>query len=391
MSHAELSPSSASRWVACPGSVALTRGLPDTSSAAADEGTDAHTLAARCLTEGTDAAAYLGETLPLGSVVDRDMAGYVQAFVNTVRHTATSLGGPAIQVEKRVGIEAWTGEPDAHGTADVVLVGSTELVVIDLKYGMGVQVFATNNLQLALYALPVLDRYSLIRDIETVRLVIHQPRLHHLDEWTIPAAKLLEIGEMLKAAAERTRQPDAPLVPGESQCKFCRAAGTCPAIRAAVESEFETVADVKAADDDTLSTAMAKAGLVETWVKAVRAEVEWRLLDGTPVAGWKLVQGKRGHRKWADEAEAEATLKRMRMKRDVMYEASIISPTTAEKLYKDGVISAGRWPILQKLIIQPEGGPSVAPVTDPRPVYKQASVEDFDDVASQAGDASDLI
>lgn len=43
--HALLSPSSAHRWCSCPGSVALTKDLPNVSSPYAEEGTRAHRLA----------------------------------------------------------------------------------------------------------------------------------------------------------------------------------------------------------------------------------------------------------------------------------------------------------------------------------------------------------
>ena len=40
--HSRLGASKAARWMACPGSVAACEGLPDSSSAYADEGTAAH-------------------------------------------------------------------------------------------------------------------------------------------------------------------------------------------------------------------------------------------------------------------------------------------------------------------------------------------------------------
>ena len=58
--HAQLSPSSAVRWMSCPGSVRMCEGIPDTSSDASLEGTMMHTVSAHCLTRGTDAAGYVG-------------------------------------------------------------------------------------------------------------------------------------------------------------------------------------------------------------------------------------------------------------------------------------------------------------------------------------------
>jgi len=47
--HAKLSPSAAERWMTCPGSVPLSIGMPDKTSAYAEEGTQAHELAERML------------------------------------------------------------------------------------------------------------------------------------------------------------------------------------------------------------------------------------------------------------------------------------------------------------------------------------------------------
>ena len=60
--HAKLSPSSAARWMTCPGSVTLSEGIKDVSSSNASEGTMMHAFAAKCLETGTDAAGYVGQT-----------------------------------------------------------------------------------------------------------------------------------------------------------------------------------------------------------------------------------------------------------------------------------------------------------------------------------------
>ena len=49
MSHALLAPSSAHRWIECPGSVVLSKDIPETTSEYAEEGTFAHAVAAHCL------------------------------------------------------------------------------------------------------------------------------------------------------------------------------------------------------------------------------------------------------------------------------------------------------------------------------------------------------
>jgi len=398
-SHAVLSPSSAARWMACPGSVALCDGVPDKSSDFADEGTDAHELAALCLTTGANADAHLGATMGKGNVVDRDMATHVQAYLDYVRDVVHSTGGELL-VEQRLPIDHITGEPGAHGTADTVILADSELIVVDLKYGRGVSVGAEHNPQLQIYALAALEQFALLGDFTTARLVIHQPRLGSVSEWPTPISDLQTFGRQATEAAAATRQAGAPLVAGGSQCKFCRAKANCPALAArvqeAVGADFEnltsfdrghTVAWTQKREQmsaDELGTALAAADLIELWLKAVRAEVETRLLAGQAVPGFKLVQGKRGNRAWSSKEEAEAVLKAMRVKHDQMYEYSLISPTTAEKLQKDNVIGPRQWPKLAALITQAEGKPSVAPESDKRPaLVLAAAADDFEDVSSE--------
>ena len=141
MAHAELSPSSAARWMTCPGSVAASRGIEDKGSAFADEGTDAHELAAICLINNTDAADNIGKTMGKGNVVSADMARHVQSYVDYVRDVVMGTGGELF-VEQELSIAEITGEAGAVGTSDAVIVTDDEIIVIDLKYGMGEKVDA---------------------------------------------------------------------------------------------------------------------------------------------------------------------------------------------------------------------------------------------------------
>lgn len=406
--HATLSPSSAARWMACPGSIAQSAGTPDTSSEFADEGTDAHELAALVLLGDGRAADHIGKTMGKGTVVDLEMANAVQSYVGYVRDLVTSTGGELL-VEQRLSIEHLTDEPDAHGTSDAVVLADDELIVVDLKYGRGVPVDAEGNPQLQIYALAALREFEVLGDFQHVRIVIHQPRLNSVSEWSQPTAALRAFGDQVVAAAAATRAADAPLVPGASQCKFCKAKGACPALARQVQdtigAEFDNLVTFDRAhteawvqkreqmSPEALGTALSAVDLVEMWCKAVRGEVETRLLAGRPVPGFKLVQGKKGNRAWSSKEEAEALLKAMRIKHEQMYDYSVISPTTAEKLAKAEVIGPRQWPKVEALITQAEGKPSVAPESDKRPALTIAAVvDDFTDVSEsrQSETADDL-
>jgi hypothetical protein len=190
------------------------------------------------------------------------------------------------------------------------------------------------------------------------------------------------------AIMERCVDPATDLRPNERSCRFCKAKSTCPALLAFVQDAVGADFDDLDADDiktspigmgpNRLGIALAAVPLIEDWCKAVRAKAESELLAGRPVSGFKLVQGRNGARKWANEQEAEATLKKMKLKVEEMYDLKLISPTTAEKLHKSGEIGPRQWPQLQGLIVQKPGPPSVAPISDKRPEYSPA--DDFDNL-----------
>lgn len=432
--HALFSPSGASKWIRCPGSLTLERGKANPSSKYAIEGTAAHTLAEKVLTDGQHYAnAYLGEVLEIADgglthpvEVTEDMVENVQDFVDAVfaRIEEFKLLGEVeaveLKVEQEVDFSGVIGVPEQFGTADIVILvhyadGTTLLSVEDLKYGMGVAVEAEGNEQLTTYAAGIYDHYSLVYDITKIIMAIHQVRLHYISETELTPNEVLEFGVNLRKAAQTaytvynsgTQTPasllEAGLLePGDKQCRWCRAAADCPALAdrafTEVSSEFEDFDDKPEAALTLIpkiaeEVAEGKAGnerlgkmfaAVELWdilIKAVQARVSTELLAGRDVPGYKLVAGRRGHRKWTSNTLAEDTLKAMRLKQDEMYTRKLISPAQAEKQLKKS--NPRRWNKLLDIIEQPEGNPSVAPISDKRPALdltpSETEFEDFGD------------
>lgn len=390
--HAKLSPSGAKKWIACAGSHALEQ------------------LAG-------------GEFEPrfYSMEVTEAMCEYVQVYLDAVRQRVEEykLAGAVeviLLVEQRLPIEHITGEEGATGTGDAIIVvvwadGSALVDVGDLKTGMGVEVSPIENEQEQIYALAVLEQLGLLYEFTRVRLTIYQPRLdREPKEWEVTPEQLYAFGEEAKKAAKTARVahefvtnwingPTYTYLNAGEHCRkaFCAARATCPKlaqyVEEGVDADFEVIiasdhnADAEAAvqssapvvlPDDRLSTKMQAVDLIEDWCRAVRAEVERRLLAGTPVPGFKLVQGKRGARAWGSADDVEALFKSMRLKQDEMYDFKLISPTTAEKLLKD---TPKRWNRVVPLITQSDGKPSVAPESDKRPALVITPVEDdFDSV-----------
>ena len=386
--HAKLSPSKRSRWALCPGSIREEAKYPDTGSGpAAADGTHSHTLLEHCIKTGEHPLSLTGN-----SVVDHEGSFVIDA-------TAEYNGLCQVISETKVDPAFLLGRSDLSGTVDIQIIGGDTLELIDYKDGMNV-VTAEGNLQLEQYAYGVLAGYKLPVNgdypIVTVRMTIIQPKLAlrgmpAITSHDVSVRDLLSRMGIIVTQAAATDAPDAPLVPGESQCKFCRAKGSCSALASNVMKEvgimFQPVVsqtldvaqqsadkDPTTMDDAQIAQIMDAAPLMRQLLEGVEAEALRRLQAGQSIPGLKLVNG-RGSRAWAlpEEQMAEKLVK-MGIPKGAIYETKLVTPAKAEKLTwakRDGskvTLTERQLKTMEtEYVVKMAGKLTVAPESDGRP------------------------
>lgn len=376
--HAVFAPSAAERWFACAASIKATENLPEEeSSPYAREGSCAHEVLA-CVLNGDEPDDFIGKEFH-GVEVTGDMVGYVRESADYI--LARQGDHSACFVETRVDFSDYV--PGGSGTADYIQVDDSKLTVIDFKYGMGVAVFAPHNKQLMLYALGAYLAMSDWYGIEEIELVILQPRMGHLSStWSLSVSDLLLFAEHAKRQAELALTDNPPFGPGEEACRWCRIKAVCDARAqfcvAAAGEGYDLLGPGSpiaphAIELETLTKLLTSFTGLANWMNDVKAYAEERALANQPVPGFKLVEG-RSNRRWLTDQAAITIFKRLRLKKADYITESIIGITAAEKLLGKKKFAES----MDGAVTKPRGKPALVPESDPRPVYTEVSVDDFD-------------
>lgn len=328
--HARCSASAADRFMACPGSVVLGElAPPEEDSEYAAEGTAAHTLAATCLLDGTDAYMHSGGTLD-GFPINGDMVEAVQVYLDHVR----GARGEEDELYVEHSIDSAVDDPAFGGTSDAVISGPGGVSIIDYKHGAGIPVEVEDNSQLRYYAFGVLRSLNFTREDKVpVNLAIVQPRAHHsqgpVREQVTDAAEIIAWGEdELLPAIEQAVSGVEEFNSGD-HCRWCPARLLCPEVRKSFDEYAEAnVSDIPELSEEQLAETYAKVKAAEFYIKAIKAEAVKRALAGAALPGTKLING-RASRNW--KAGHETALIEA-FGDDAFTEPGLRSPAQVEKL-----------------------------------------------------------
>jgi len=275
--------------------------------------------------------------------------------------------------------------PGAYGTADHVMYSPVEklLVVTDYKHGAGILVECENNLQLQYYGLGALTTLEGIGEVNTVRLMVIQPRCPHpsgrvIRSWDVSALDLLEFSLDLKDFAIKTEDKKAPLVPGE-HCRFCPAGAVCPELgKKAMTMAKEEFGVIESESGDVIPKVITKEEVgkalkwiptLQAWIKSVNEHAYRESMSGRPIPGYKLVE-KRAMRSWKDPTLLTNFLKENGYSDEEIYDPKTLkSPAQIEKTLPK---IAKKNKLLDPFILKKSSGLTLVPDGDKRVAISSA-------------------
>lgn len=352
MAHHPLGPSVRPRYSRCPGSAQAESRYPNEESPAAAEGTLAHAVAEALLLEQTPPPC------------PPEMLDHAEGYAEYVR----SLGDDRL-IEYKVDLGHWI--PDCRGTADAIVFAGRTLHVVDLKFGKGVAVDVTENEQLEAYGLGAAKEFEWMGFDEVVCHIV-QPRLGVFESWSFPASELESRGDRMREQAERAMAPDAPRIPGDKQCRFCRHRRHCVELAehnvsvvtgmfTPVHEVLEKPLEARVVDeiaDEELARLLPKLDLIENWCTALRMRA-YAVAVQKGIDGYKFVAG-RSSRRWDNEEAVIGELKEAGVSLDELIETRLASPAQAEK------VLGRKHPVLITHCVRSAGKPTLVPVSDKR-------------------------
>lgn len=228
--HARLSASSAKAWLSCGGFIAFQDNYPGDGeeSEYAKEGTQAHEYAEIILKR-----SFYGIDRRIKKTKENaDMLFYVDQYVDYVKGVVKDCirkygkDNVHVRVEQRLDFSHIV--PGGFGTGDAVIITPKEIIIIDLKFGLGVSVSAYKNPQLMLYGLGALKQYEDFYDeIENVQLHIAQVRLDHYSNYEISVDDLKLWSNEVKDTTEEIAAGNISYSPGVDQCRWCKGNAFC--------------------------------------------------------------------------------------------------------------------------------------------------------------------
>lgn len=324
--HSFLSPSSLDRALLCPASPSLCEGLPDESTVYSKEGTGFHELMeydntfvdTKNLDDYFNSAKELLASYEFSESVLRELSEYwyqTSEFIQTMKDNFMSKGFEITEY-KELKLPMYYSSVDS-GTLDLgwdcnLPSGKHLILILDYKYGKGVEVEVKHNPQVISYAKSFIEYLKSMNnlkeeDIVNIQTIIYQPRiaspikrqaylLEELNKETERINKGVELVYYIYKAKQHDLYDYA--VPSDSACKFCKAKSLCKKYN---EEMLSLLGDLPQIRETAISNEQIVKILefeknvlpkITEYINFVKSSVEDRLLAGDKINGVHLVESK---------------------------------------------------------------------------------------------------
>lgn len=185
---------------------------------------------------------------------------------------------------------------DVYGTADYVLTYGSSLIVLDWKFGIGIEVFP-NSAQCKAYTLG-----ALTQKVAEITIIIGQPRIQneHFKELKIKPKDLYDWLGYELAPALRNINSDSPMFrPSVETCRWCDTRlkpHACKArlnkVQSLTAKAFAMYAKLPDIEEAKALEILKDLPMVEKLAKDIKLYVTNKLKRGDEVLGYKLVRGR---------------------------------------------------------------------------------------------------
>jgi len=368
--HAYLAASASERWLKCPPSAKLCAQEEDHGSPYAQQGTDAHELAAYLAEKalGRNTRDPTEDLTYYDAEMQEAAEGYAAFVMEQVAEAKKLCPDPLVCIEQTLDFSKWVEH--GFGTGDCVIVADDLLHIVDLKYGLGVLVSAsgedgTGNSQLKCYALGALDTFGDLYDIRRIKLSIYQPRRENVDTFELSREELLTwADEVLAPIAKLAYEGRGEFAAGD-HCQFCKVKASC---RKRAEYSMELAqydfAGPPTLSEEEIAKILPQIDNLVSWAEDIKSYALEQALSGVRYPGFKLVEG-RSNRKYTDEVAVALVVSNAGYD---PYEKKLLGITAMQKQLGKKKFDE----LLSGLVIKPQGKPVLAPDADSRPEFNTA-------------------
>lgn len=284
MKHHEDGPSSLPKRKLCPGSKGLEKDLPELPGNETQEsGNNCHEAM---------------ETGDITGLSDTEVANIEKAKEveeQRILSLCDKFGEP-ISDNREILLTTLDKELEVlnFGTADRVIIFKDVALIIDYKFGFNK--IGSDSIQLLNYAVAVHQRYG----IDNVYCCVIQPTISNYPIIEYNKEGLEDGLDDIQEIIINANDPYAPIVPGEAQCRYCKAKFICPKIKQN-KIALNKITDLSTLSDSDISDNYKQWQVLKSIGSDIEKEVKSRLKKSEKVNDLYL-DIKKGNREISDIA-----------------------------------------------------------------------------------------